>query len=292
MENYFSFNQKTLASLGVNFEGQGRKFEKPLRMTVAVVILLSTIQSLLFLLTATVLDLQMASAFTVGLYDFYGCFKFFAVTKNVDKLRGLKRRLEVMMKTLSEKQIKENFKFLNRCRKITKTIFVTTLSCIWIFNLLPLVTFIYLYLAKGFEYHRLPFSFWFPFNTTENFFPAYFYEIACGHILTAVPLAIDGIVLLLIGQFTVLFKCHGENISNIINEFNAENREEIVAKLHRAIDLHNELLDMTSVLFGIYAIPLLVNILATTGTLCFIAFICSVRNQTLSFLCLFELFSS
>lgn len=168
MENYFVFNQKTLTSLGVNFEDQGRKFAKPLRMTVAIVISLSTVQSFLVLLTAKVFDLLVVSALTVGLYDLYGCFKFLAVTKNIEKLRELKIRLAEMMRTLSKQQSDEDLKFMNRCRKITKTLFVTNLTCIWIFNLLPeriKSSTLAICILVSFQYYGKLFSSWFLWNS-------------------------------------------------------------------------------------------------------------------------------
>lgn len=123
-----------------------------------------------------------------------------------------------------------------------------------------------------------------PFNKTEHYFPVYFYEVICGHLVTAVPFTLFAFFLSMVGQLTVLFKCLGEDMATIVNEHKAAKRSKTVEKLNKAVDLHNQLFDMASRLFQIFETPLLVYVMTQASTLCFLAFICSVRklNRSIS----------
>lgn len=278
MDNYFIYNEQSLASLGINLYGNERQFDKLRRVVVSFVVVASTFQSLMFLMTATVFDLSITRAFAMSLYELQGCSKYFAIVGNLNRLKIVKEKCEDLMSALSEKQIEENLKYFERCRRIPIFILWTSVGCVWLFNIMPLAAYFYFLMQQGIEVQMLPFGYWYPFNKTNYYFPVYFYEATCAHILAAVPLVMDGLVLLLTGQFTVLFKCHGENIAKWINEFNDEHRADTRAKLHRAVDHHNQLFDLTSELFEIYSIPLLYNVVSQSLTICFIAFMCSVRK--------------
>lgn len=279
MENYSTFNRRALGTFGISFENEENKFEKPLKVLTAFAILAATFQSFMYLITSTQFDFLIASAFTIGFFSLQGCIKFLTVLGNMEKLKRIKETLNRFGGNLTRDQLKNNFKELERFRKATTSILMTNVCCIWIFNVLPMLTLAYFYFAKGFLVQIVPFAFWYPFNKTEHYFPVYFYEITSGHILTAVPLAIDGLLLLMVGQFVVQFKCLGENFATIINEFKASKRHETAEKINQAIDFHNQLFALSAELFSIFEIPLLVNVLTQTGTICFIAFIISVGKQ-------------
>lgn len=277
MEKYSNFNQKLLSSLGISSNQDIRKFAKPLKIFTAIVIVVSTFQSLMFLITVETFDFLVASAFTIGLYDLQGCFKFFTVIMNIDKLSKIKATVDELMTKITKEQLVANFAELERFRKVTKSIVMTNITCAWTFNILPMATVAYFFFAKGFFIKIMPYAFWYPFNKTEHYFPVYFYEISCAHTLVLVPLVMDGLVLLMLGQLLVLFKCLGEDLVTMIDEYDPLKSSETVSKINQAINTHNVLLDLSAELLTIYEIPLLVNVMSQTGTICFIAFIISVR---------------
>lgn len=145
MENYFTFIHKCLSSLGINFDSVG-KFEKPLRFWAGFAVLVSTFQSLMFVITSTEFNFAISSALTIGLFDIQGSAKLLTVFFSVKKLKEIKK---------------------NKYRKITKTILITNVSCIWMFNVLPMITLIYIFMANGVMVKAFPFAFWYPFNKTE-----------------------------------------------------------------------------------------------------------------------------
>jgi hypothetical protein len=279
MESYFGFMKKFAASLGLNFDDEeNRRFDSLKNITLAI-IYTTTFQSFLFLMTAKEFDFLIASAFTIGFYDLQGCFKYTAILMNLQRFKEIRKIPDQMLSMMSKEQFTENITTLNFYRKLTKTLVVSNLSCIWMFNVLPMVTLLYFLVFKGILVQMVPFAFWYPFNKTEHYFPVYFYEVVSGHVLTAVPLACDGIFYLTVGQFVVLFKILGENFAKVINEFELAKRKETVEKVKKLIDLHNQLLDMSAEVFGFYSLPLLANVLSQALTICFISFIISVKNS-------------
>jgi hypothetical protein len=83
----------------------------------------------------------------------------------------------------------------------------------------------------------------------------------------------------MIGQLVVLFKCLGRNLTTIINDFEPAKSNKTAEELGKAIDHHNQLLELTERLCNLYAIPIMVNVLAQSGQICFVAFIISVKNN-------------
>lgn len=214
------------------------------------------------------------------------CYKFsiFHYTSGDLWLKVMRTTINEVLGRQWEAQLEENLKYMNFFTKVMRNLFIAGLVCIWIFNVLPMVTYFYFLDAKGLEVHIHPYAFWYPFNKTEHYFPVYFYEVICGHLVTAVPFTLYAFFLSMVGQLTVLFKCLGEDMATIVNEHKAAKRSKTVEKLNKAVDLHNQLFDMASRLFQIFETPLLVYVMTQASTLCFIAFICSVRklNRSIS----------
>lgn len=277
MENYSSFNQKALASLGIKIGVAERKFDKPLRMFVLAVVMAATIQSILFLATASNFDLSLANAFTIGLYSMQGCFKIAAVLWNTEKLKELKESLNGLMVSMKVTKDAQNTKELKKFQKITKVCLLTNVTCIWIFHFKPLIEMLTFYLTQGIVYQKQPFAFYYPFDDSDYYFPVYFIQIIFGHFLTIAPQAMDGLIMLMVGQLTVLFKSLGDKFAEIINEFEVSKKAATVEKMKKVIDLHEKVFELSENLFQIYETPLLANVLMQTGTICFIAFIISVR---------------
>jgi 7tm Odorant receptor len=279
MENYFTFNQKVLATLGISFTEKEKKFDKPLRILSLVIVITASLQSVMFLITATHFDLDLANAFTIGLYSIQGCFKIVAVLWNIEKLKDLRSSLNKLMTTMKADKDEENSREMNKFRLVTKVCLITNVTCIWIFHFKPLLELISFYLAEGIIVKKTPFAFFYPFKKREHFVPIYFYEIIFGHFLTIVPQAVDGLVMLLVGQVVVLYRSLGDRFMKTFNEFEAKEPSLTVEKMKKVIDLQNIIFDLSDKLFHIYEVPLLANVVLQTGTICFIAFIVSVRTK-------------
>lgn len=294
MENYFSSNENVLATFGINFgavKSKIAKFEVPLKIFTVTVLLSSTLQSFMFCVTNDTFDLFSAVAITVGLYDIQGCFKYLTVLWNEKKLKEIKEKLRKLVNLITEDQVAANISELKRYRKLTSAIFITYTSCIAFCNVMPLIYLCYFYAVDGTVVMLMPCAFWYPFDKFKYFAPTYVYEMFSGHILTVVPPAMDGLMLLMVGQFIVLFKCLGEDFATIINDFDASKRAGTVEKLKMKIFFHNYLLDLSAEFFEIFEIPLLVNVMAQSAYICFITFIVSVNTFSYFFLMKFEAFS-
>lgn len=276
MENYFAFIQLALASLGIRFGSQEKKFDIFWRAAAVASVTIASIQSFLLLLT-TSFQGSFAGAFTTGFYSVQGLFKIVIVLWNFEELKKLKKTLTELMVSEKAYNRDQNIKDLNGFRLLTKSVLLINVISMWTFILRPLVAFIYYYYTQGTTVKSFLFSFYYPFEPLDHFCPVYLYEAFFGHILTVVPQAMDGLIFLMAGQIAVLFNCVGDNFYKIVNEYDTTRPSVTAGRLKDNIDLHENIFELSEKLFGIYAIPLLANIILETGTVCFIAFMISVK---------------
>jgi hypothetical protein len=101
--------------------------------------------------------------------------------------------------------------------------------------------------------------------------PIAVYESVSCYLIATLPVAIDGLVMLIVGQFIVLFKCVGENFVKIVNEFDVSERSLTVEKMNKAIDSH-KILDLSAEIFKMYEVPLLVHVLTQALSIGFVLF--------------------
>lgn len=277
MEKYFSFNKKALASFGLHMEKSDSKFAVFIHVISICIVLLTTFQSLMYLISSTSFEFEEAKALTIGMYDLQGCFKIISVSLNLRNLGNIKKKLNELVNGMTKEQCLQHNEAFNRYRLITSAIATTNFIGIWIFNIIPAVILVYFYFVKGIVVKTFPLSIWYPFDKLDNYFIAYVYDIFGAHILTVLPHVLDGFILLLIGQLVILFRCLGDNFVSAINEFKQSERKQSDKKMKSLIQSHGELLDLCEEFFHIYEIPLLANVLTQTGTICFVAFIVTVR---------------
>lgn len=280
MKTYFSFMEKVLSTMGITF-GCDKRYNKYLRAFSMTMVLLASIHSFLYVLTTGVFDMQLANAITMGLFSFQGTLKFAMVLINLKGTLKIKRDLEELVKSAKVEVSEENVKQLERFRKVTKLCLSASLLCIWIFHFKPLIEIVLSTLTSGVTVKNLPFAFYYPVQGIEvdQFYPVYLYEVMTGHILTIVPLALDGMIMLMVGQVVILFKTVGDAFEKTIDEHQVSMRSITKKKLIETIDLHNKVFKLSTELFKIYDIGLLAHVLLQTGTICFIAFIISVMHK-------------
>lgn len=275
MDEYFTFNQRMLATIGVSFNGG--KFAYSLRTFSFIVVVVTTFQNFMFIATSQGFEVAIASAVAIFMYDIQGVFKLYAVMINLKVIKEIKITLDGLMEIMNKEQVLAHAKELVRFRKVSSFMVVNIVASCWLFNIIPVSIIAYVFFTKGIFIKILPYAFWYPYNKTEHFVSTYLYEISTGHVLTVVPPSLDALVMLLTGQLVVLFKCFGENLHKTIDEFEPSRPTQTAEKLNKAVDLHNQLLNMSEELFRIYSIPLLVNVVAQTLTICFVAFGINVR---------------
>lgn len=271
MENYYWLNKKALLSIGISFERDHRWFEKPLKFFTGSLLLLAIVQNFLFIMQSDGFSFLVANAISICLCSLAAAVKFFSIVWYQDKLSAIKIRLEQFLSALDEKKGGRVHKKLLFYPKLSTSLVKVSMCCSWIFNVMPGVKYIISYIRYGVPTAILPYAMWYPFDKQQNFLLTYIYEITCGHIWTLVPLIVDGLLLLLMGQFVVLFENLGEEFREAIDqsEFSSKN----IVKL---IEYHNLLLDLCKQTIHIFEIPMLSNVLTQSGLICFSMFIMSV----------------
>jgi hypothetical protein len=140
------------------------------------------------------------------------------------------------------------------------------------FCIFPLISFVYFYLVEGISVKAFVIAFWYPFDKFDYYIPIHLFESVSCHIFSTVPVAMDGFIMLMVGQFIVLFKCLGEKFIKIVNDFDPTKKSVTVEKMSKAIDSHNQLLELSAELFRIYEIPLLIHVTTQAMSICFLLF--------------------
>lgn len=274
MENYFSFNEKALAVVGINLEKPGT-FDKPLKAVALTVLSIATFQNFMYAALSDGVSFDLANAVTLTLYGTMGCAKLSTAFLHQKELAGIKEKFGKLMKGLHDSEMARYSKELNLYRRITKIFVVTGLSNTSMFNIMPVAIYISSYLQQGVAIKVFSYALWYPFDKQEYFIVVYLWECFCSCYWCTVFLIVDGLVILLIGQAVVLFDNVGESMCKIIDDFEAS-PEESRKKLKQAIEYHSVLLDLTGSLIHVYETALLVNVLVQTGCIGMVTFIVSV----------------
>lgn len=268
-----------MATLGLQLTQKEGKLDRFLKKFCMLTVVVTSIQCILFISTVEEIDNFLASAFTIGLVSIQGCFKFASIVLNFEKLKRIKKTLSEWMVTLKVEEDPVNVKKLKNFRKTTKLLQITNVSCIWIFNVTPIVSIIISTLTGGEVVRNLVYAFYYPTDDIKGdyYYPAYIYEIIAGHTLTMVQLVTDGFFLLLVGQLACVHRTIARTFKDIIDEYEPTKRSVTVKKLKEIIELQNEVYNVGGELMKCYEYALLACALLQTGTICFIAFIVSVN---------------
>lgn len=271
MENYYSLNKKALISFGISFKSKHKWFEKPLKVFTGSLLSLAIIQNFMFIMQSDEFSFLVANAISITLCCFAAVVKFFSIVWYQDELTSIEICLKQLIEDLDETKREKVYKKLLFYPKLSTSLVKLSMFCSWIFNIMPGVKYIVSYMRFGVPVAILPYAMWYPFDKQQHFLLTYAYEIICGHVWTLVPLIIDGLILLLMGQFVVLFANLGEDFKEAIDQPEFSSR-----KIVKLIDYHNRLLDLCKQTIHIFEIPMLSTVLTQSGLICFSMFIISV----------------
>lgn len=282
MENYFSFNLKALTAVGVKLESSNGRLGKTLLWLTAVFILLTMTQNILTLASIDGFSFIVANAISIGLCSFTAMVKLLIVLRNRQCLTEIKKklswRLEEILKAEDEfVQVTKKLKVLS---SIVNGLLVTTVCCSSIFNLLPGINFLVTFFTQDVPVEVLSFAFWYPFKKENHFLKVYFYEIVCVHFCTFTAQALDGLLLLLLGQAIACFDSLAMRLHKSIEEA-AKHPTLRIVKINEIVDSHVELLELTQKLIEIFEVPMFANVVYQTGLICFTEFIITVGHFTL-----------
>lgn len=281
MENYFSFNEKALAVVGINLEKPGR-FDKPLKVVALTVLSIATFQNFMYAALSDGVSFDLANAVTLTLYGTMGVAKLLTAFLHQKELGRIKKKFGKLVEDLDDNEKTRYGRELNLYRRITKVFVITGLSNTSMFNIMPVAIYISSFLQQGVAIKVFSYALWYPFDKQEYFIVVYLWECFCSCYWCTVFLIVDGLVILLIGQAVVLFKNVGETMSQIIDDFEASPKESS-KKLKLVIEYHSILLDLAASLIRVYEAPLLVNVLVQTGCIGMVTFIVSVSAFTMDY---------
>jgi hypothetical protein len=128
---------------------------------------------------------------------------------------------------------------------------------------------------------KLPYEFWWPFDTDKYFIPTYLFQIYCGHVFMAVPIIMDQVFLQILAIIIAHFDRIGDKIMKIIDEASKKTVKTTELQMKKLVENHIELSELFEELNSIYKIPFLVQIFQASVVICLIGFNVMVSDEGL-----------
>lgn len=278
MENYYDFTKFVLWTLGIDLDNRTKHpfLLFVLRYFSLFMIVVVSVQSLLFLLLDKSDSFHQIQTLSAGLFAAQGFVKHIAIIRKQKNILEIMNDLKSLNLQLDPKDKEKTSVFLKKIRKICVTIFIMSNACMWIFNVVPLLSMFVAIITKGKFTKTLPYGIWLPFDQLKYFFFAYCYQIYWGHILSAVPNIMDQLFFLVLAEIVSQFERLGEKIEEVINNSAKESFAIIRRDMRKCIAKQIKLMNLVDDLNEVYGIPLLAQILSASGIIGLVGFMIMV----------------
>lgn len=202
-----------------------------------------------------------------------GVFKLVTVVFKNDHLLSIINRLNKMFLEMDENEKKSSSEFLQKMSNFCYYIFTMQMTCVWLFNFLPLIS-MFIAFIRGTEIKMIyPHAFWWPFDPIANYVPLLVCDMYLGHLMMAVQNIFDLYFVLIVADFATHFQRLGERIKKVIDDAEIETAEVTREKLHECLKSHNKLNQLFDEFNGIIEYCLLVQMLSSSIIVCFVGII-------------------
>jgi hypothetical protein len=274
MDNYFNFTQKILLSLGIDFNGDhGRKIQLAiLRYFSMFIVFLCVLQSFLYFYIIDPLSFVSVTPITMVLFGIQSLAKHTTIIWQQEKLEEIVEKSKEFTSNFNLAENSKSDAFLTRIQKIFEWVFKMQMCCIWMFNILPFIDMALKHLLSQPVVKKLPYEFWWPFDTDKYFTPTYLFQIYCGHVFMAVPIIMDQVFLQILAIIIAHFDRIGEKIVTIINGADKKTMKTTESEMKKLVENHVELSKLFEELTEVYKIPFLVQIFQASVVICLIGF--------------------
>lgn len=278
MENYYDFTKFVLWTLGIDLD---KRTKHPfmlflLRYFSLLMIVTVSAQSLLFLLLDKSDSFHQIQTLSAGLFAAQGFVKHFAIIRKQKNILELINDLNSLNLQLETKDKEKSSAFLKRMKKICVTIFIMSNACMWLYDVVPLLSMLVEFITKGKFTKTLPYGIWLPFDQQKYFFIAYCCQIYWGHILSAVPNIMDQLFFLVLAEIVSQFERLGEKMEDVINNSSKESSAITRRDMRKCITKQIKLMNLVDDLNQVYGVPLLAQILSASGIIGLVGFMIMV----------------
>jgi hypothetical protein len=274
MEKFSRFNNKCLSSVGLSFLYQ-QDYQKGniVKYFGFISCILIVIHNLTFAITHLGINLNVTSNLVMVCTCSSGAIKILMILLNQKKFWKLNKEINDLAKSLTEEN-KKKFKLeIKKLPLIINGIFINTVISTHLYNLTPLFSMIFTYLTKGEIHQKLLYSHSYPVDPYEGYFIYfYIYETILSHFYTCTVIAVDGFYMLAIGKISILFKSLGEDLVDIINQYDGKKSNETIEKLNKKVEIHSQLLNLTQEFLSLFEVAMFIYVITFAVYLCCILF--------------------
>lgn len=289
MDKYFSFNRKCLNLVGFSF------LHQEIFVSGGVKRYLGLISGVLFILhnfSFAILNFKIAisiipSPLVMSLICSQGAFKMFLFSLRQRRLWNLNMKISLLTSLISEKNLDKCIFDLKKNSRIVRSAWISTFCGNTLVNVIPFVLLVFHYFTDGIIYKKLQYSFSLPFDPYDGYFTftfVYIYQILLSTCYATTLFSLDGFVMLTLGKLAILFKCLGEDLHEIIDEYDQKDEKKTIKRLNEKIDMHNRLIELTNEFLSLIQIAMLIYSISFFGHLCIIIYNAVIGEITLSFI--------
>lgn len=280
MENYYSLYAKVLFCLGIEFTKPSKTSLLTifLRYSSPTILILICIQSLLHISTVEEHGFYSLQSVSMVVYSIESFMKNIGIAYNQEKLLRIIGRCKEFYLELDEKEKLKSSTVLQRLRAIVRNIFIIDTICLWMFNLLPIITLVASAIRQNELEKTLPYELWWPFDPRDHYFSMMAYYLYIGNLLMVAQNAPDHYFVLIVADIATHFDRLGDRIKVVINDANNATYLESKSKLRDCIIRHGELIQLFDILNESYGNALLTQFLATSVIMCFTVFMILVSR--------------
>lgn len=287
MDGYYTIALRCMAGIGLNFgHFKGLRTQKLIKVLLKVnllVTLISVLQQVIFLVDDKNLSMQrlcvVPCILNVGE----------AATKYINGIYyGV--QIKAVMDSLGEIYDKMNaaeklrFKVSSfKLRRIALFFGYANLSVIWIFNLLPIIMMLKIFLSANVWVKIYPFFVWWPFESTNYFISTYLYQIYSGQMATFQMLTLDVLYMMILSQIVTHYRHLSDNFNKFIEKasesksITQQDKEEFKYFVEVQLKLNSHCDEMNR----IYGLPLLVHVFFATLIICFTGLLVVTQTEVL-----------
>lgn len=290
MENYYSLCAKVLFCLGIEFTEPSktsllaRWLAIFLRYSSPIILIMISIQSLVHICTVEQHGFYSLQSVSMIVYSIESFMKDIGIAYNQEKLLRVISRCKEFYSELDEVEKLKSSTMLLRLRTIVRNIFIVDTICLWLFNLLPIITLVASAIRQNELEKTLPYELWWPFDPLGYYSSMMAYYLYIGNLLMVAQNAPDHYFVLIVADIASHFDRLGDRIKVVINDADNTTYLESKSKLRDCIIRHGQLIQLFDILNDSYGNALLTQFLATSVIMCFTVFIILVTNVLLRFI--------
>jgi hypothetical protein len=278
-EQYYQMPFDLLTIVGINF-GKFANDEKInllrlLKFGALVNIVLTIAQELIYFADGSNPSVDKLRIVAFASYMFEAFTKFTCATFQEQKITDIINSIENIRHKMTLKQQSILDSSAQPLRDTSQWVGIAYIVCIQLFNILPAIIMLKMYLFGEESVYLHPFPFWYPFIANDYFVSTYIYEMLCGFIAVIAISVIDVVYLMMMSKVIGIFDALVFSIEEIINQNEVGEHD----KFNKIIDIHVDTNRVCNSLNRVFGFPILVHVGLASVIMCFTSFVALTQKD-------------